>query len=73
MELSFSDHGERPAPWILSTIADNPYSNWIPLILVQVHRLEYEKMGVSSALPLLGGAIAGLVGGALNDQTDVRP
>src|SRR4029077_1318360 len=52
---------------ILSTIADNLYSNWIPLFLVQVHHLEYKKMGVSSALPLLGGAIAGLVGGMLND------
>lgn len=53
---------------ILSTVADNIYSNWIPLFLVQVHHLEYKKMGVSSALPLLGGAIAGLVGGVLNDR-----
>jgi ACS family glucarate transporter-like MFS transporter len=52
---------------ILSTFADNIYSNWIPLFLAQVHHLEYKKMGISSALPLLGGAIAGLIGGMLND------
>jgi len=52
---------------ILSTFADNIYSNWIPLFLSQVHHLEYKKMGISSALPLLGGAIAGLIGGMLND------
>ncbi len=51
----------------LSTIADNFYSNWIALFLVQVHHLEYKKMGISSALPLLGGAIAGIIGGVLND------
>jgi sugar phosphate permease len=52
---------------ILSTFADSVYSNWIPLFLAQVHHLDYKQMGVSSALPLLGGAIAGLVGGMLND------
>jgi ACS family D-galactonate transporter-like MFS transporter len=52
---------------ILSTFADNVYSNWIPLFLSQVHQLEFKKMGIYSALPLLGGAIGGLVGGILND------
>jgi len=52
---------------ILSTFADNIYSNWIPLFLSQVHRLEFKTMGVFASLPLLGGAIAGLVGGVLND------
>ena len=52
---------------LLSTLADNIYSNWIPLFLAQVHHLEYKKMGIYSALPLLGGAIAGLTGGLLND------
>src|SRR5262249_19755636 len=51
----------------LSTFADNIYSNWIPLFLAQVHHLEFKEMGISSALPLLGGAIAGLIGGILND------
>jgi sugar phosphate permease len=57
---------------ILSTFADSIYSSWIPLFLVQVHHLDYKKMGVSSALPLLGGAIAGLVGGILNDLAIAR-
>jgi ACS family glucarate transporter-like MFS transporter/ACS family D-galactonate transporter-like MFS transporter len=52
---------------ILSTFADNIYSNWIPLFLVQVHDLKFKTMGIYSALPLLGGAIGGLVGGILND------
>jgi predicted MFS family arabinose efflux permease len=52
---------------ILSTLADNIYSNWIPLFLWEVHHLEFEKMGLYSSLPLLGGAIAGVFGGMLND------
>jgi sugar phosphate permease len=52
---------------ILSTFADNIYSNWIPLFLWEVHQLKYEAMGFYSSLPLLGGAIAGFAGGALND------
>jgi MFS family permease len=53
---------------ILSTLADNIYSNWIPLFLWEVHHLKFETMGIYSALPLLGGAIAGAVGGLLNDS-----
>ncbi len=52
---------------LLSTFADNIFSNWIPLFLAQVHHLEFKQMGIYSALPLLGGAIAGLLGGMLND------
>jgi MFS transporter, ACS family, glucarate transporter len=52
---------------ILSTFADNIYSNWIPLFLWEVHHLKFEAMGLYSSLPLLGGAIAGIAGGALND------
>ena len=48
---------------ILSTLADNIYSNWIPLFLWEVHALKFEAMGIFSSLPLLGGAIAGVVGG----------
>lgn len=57
---------------ILSTLADNIYSNWIPLFLWEVHELKFEKMGVYSALPLFGGAIAGVVGGVLNDWCIAR-
>jgi ACS family glucarate transporter-like MFS transporter len=52
---------------LLSTFADNIFSNWIPLFLWQVHRLDDKERGVYSALPLLGGAAAGLIGGLLND------
>ncbi len=52
---------------LLSTFADNVFSNWIPLFLFQVHHLEFKKMGIYAALPLLGGAVSGLVGGILND------
>lgn len=52
---------------ILSTIADNIYSNWIPLFLWSVHGLKDREMGLIGALPLLGGAAAGVLGGMLND------
>jgi MFS family permease len=52
---------------ILSTFADNIYSNWIALFLAEVYLLSEERIGLLNALPLLGGAAAGLVGGILND------
>lgn len=52
---------------ILSTIADNIFSAWIPLFLVEVHGLKFKEMGVYAALPLLGGACGGALGGWLND------
>jgi MFS family permease len=57
---------------LLSTFADNVYSNWIPKFLAEVHHLEFTKMGVFASLPLLGGALAGLIGGVLNDALIVR-
>lgn len=57
---------------VLSTFADNIYSNWIPLFLAQVHSLKFKEMGIYSALPLLGGAIAGVTGGMLNDWLIAR-
>lgn len=52
---------------ILSTFADNIYSSWIPLFLYEVHGLNDTERGFYSALPLLGGAAAGVIGGMLND------
>ena len=52
---------------ILSTVADNIFSNWIPLFLSMAHGLEFKEMGIYSALPLLGGALGGAMGGYLND------
>jgi MFS family permease len=57
---------------ILSTFADNIFSNWIPLFLASVHLLKFTEMGLYSALPLLGGAIGGAVGGWLNDRLIAR-
>jgi len=51
-----------------STVADNIYSHWIPLFLVAEYQLKYKEMGIYSALPLLGGAAGGIVGGILSDQ-----
>lgn len=53
---------------ILSTLADNVFSLWIPLFLSDVHSLEFKKMGICAALPLLGGACGGALGGFLNDR-----
>jgi ACS family D-galactonate transporter-like MFS transporter len=55
------------AQTILSTIADNIFSAWIPLFLFKVHDLQFKEMGLYSALPLLGGACGGAFGGWLND------
>lgn len=52
---------------ILSTFADNIYSNWIPLFLFQVYALKFKEMGIYAALPLAGGALGGFLGGLLND------
>ena len=56
---------------ILSTIADNMYSNWIPLFLAQVYGFQTKQLWLS-ALPLLGGAIGGAIGGWLNDYFITR-
>jgi ACS family glucarate transporter-like MFS transporter len=53
---------------ILSTIADFVYSSWIPLFLTQQYRMPSTELGVYSALPLIGGALGGAVGGYLNDR-----
>jgi len=52
---------------LLSTLADNIYSNWIPQFLYKVHGLNDAERGFYSALPLFGGAVAGVLGGLLND------
>lgn len=57
---------------ILSTLADNIFSAWIPLFLWEVHGLKFTEMGFYSSLPLLGGAIGGAFGGWLNDRLIAR-
>lgn len=51
----------------LSTFADMLYVFWIPTFLVEGKGLSAEMMGLFAPLPLLGGAVGGVVGGALND------
>ena len=52
---------------ILSTVADNIFSAWIPLFLVEVHDPGFKVMAILAAVPLLGGACGGVLGGWLND------
>lgn len=47
--------------------SDAVYATWLPFFLREVHGLEYAEMGLYSALPLLGGACGGILGGYLND------
>jgi ACS family glucarate transporter-like MFS transporter len=57
---------------ILSTLADNIYSAWIPMFLVEVYQVTDTRMGIFAALPLLGGALGGAMGGWLNDRLILR-
>lgn len=57
---------------ILSTLADNIFSAWIPLFLWEVHNLKFTEMGFYASLPLLGGALGGVFGGWLNDKVIAR-
>jgi sugar phosphate permease len=50
-----------------STFQDQLYVNWIPLFLTEGRGLDTRAMGLFSPLPLLGGAVGGILGGMLND------
>lgn len=52
---------------ILSTLADNIYSAWIPTFLFDVHQMGTAERSFYATLPLLGGACGGVAGGWLND------
>lgn len=49
------------------TFADVLYVAWLPFVLKREHGVSNAEMGLLSALPLIGGAFGGLVGGYLND------
>lgn len=57
---------------VLSSLADNVFSAWIPLFLWEVHQLKFKEMGFYASLPLLGGALGGAFGGLLNDVLIAR-
>lgn len=50
-----------------STIQDQLYVNWISDFLVNGRGLSQGEMGLFTPLPLLGGAVGGILGGFLND------
>jgi MFS family permease len=49
------------------TFADVLYVAWLPFVLKEEHGVTDTAMGLLSAMPLIGGALGGLVGGYLND------
>jgi ACS family glucarate transporter-like MFS transporter len=51
-----------------STFADMLYVFWIPQFLREAKGMSTAEMGQFAPLPLLGGAIGGLLAGALNDM-----
>src|SRR5262249_3920702 len=50
-----------------STFQDQLYVYWIPYFLVEGRGLSATQMGLFTTLPLLGGAVGGILGGMLND------
>ena len=55
-----------------SAFADNVYVYWIPLFLWTAKGVDMKSAGWMSALPLLGGAIGGMVGATLQSYLIVR-
>lgn len=67
----------RPAAWLAfgallaqvfcATFADNFFAFWLPTYLRTQANFSLGQSGLYSSLPLWGGALGGLCGGALND------
>ncbi len=55
------------AHYFACTFADVLYVAWLPSVLKDEHHVSDAQMGMLSALPLIGGALGGLLGGYLND------
>lgn len=51
----------------LSTFADQLFVFWIPSFLKDGKGLSNQQMGIFATLPLIGGAVGGIVAGVLND------
>lgn len=50
-----------------SAFADNVYVYWIPLFLLTAKNIDVRQAGWMAALPLLGGAVGGMLGGILQN------
>jgi len=55
-----------------SAYADNVYVYWIPLFLLTVKNVDVKGAGWMAALPLLGGAVGGMLGGTLQNYCILR-
>ena len=55
-----------------SAYADNVYVYWIPLFLLTAKGVDTKGAGWMAALPLLGGAVGGMIGGTLQDLSIAR-
>lgn len=55
-----------------SAFADNLYVYWIPIYLLTAKSLDVKEAGWMSAVPLLGGAIGGMIGGTLQNYFIVK-
>ncbi len=55
-----------------SAFADNVYVYWIPLFLFTAKGIDTKSAGWMAAMPLLGGAIGGMIGGTLQSYLIVR-
>ncbi|MBW3538686.1 MAG: MFS transporter [Planctomycetes bacterium] len=55
-----------------SAYADNVFVYWIPLFLLTTKNVDVGAAGWMAAIPLLGGAVGGMLGGELQSQLILR-
>ena len=55
-----------------SAYADNVYVYWIPLFLLTAKGVDTKGAGWMAAVPLIGGAVGGMIGGTLQDLLIAR-
>ncbi len=55
-----------------SAFADNVYVYWIPLYLLTAKNVDTASAGWMAALPLIGGAVGGMIGGVLQNHLIIK-
>ncbi|MCH7686320.1 MAG: MFS transporter [Planctomycetes bacterium] len=55
-----------------SAFADNVYVYWIPLFLLTAKGVDMKQAGWMAAIPLVGGAVGGMIGGILQSYFIIR-